>query len=468
MTISATDLQTKITKAALNMDRLDQIVNGSSTAVVAVDSGSVPSYAKLAATIGGIVPGSNGIQSDGHGNLVEYTVLFGTTGTNHTYAVGDWGNVVMRSNSGAAMQDMLPTPATAGGPMASGWYTYIYNFDSTAKIAVFVDTGGALILNGVGVTPGGFVVRPQELLLITSNGTGAYVGFILAPHRRQLLTAQNLYVATAANGGSDSNHGCDSSHPFLTIQHAVNEVMGNIDQGNIGITINIGAGTFNESVNVKGPVLGFAALFFQGAGIGSTIICGNSGGSCFGSEDHAFAVLSGVTLDGTNGAALGLQALKGSGMDFNTCGFSNFGAGTTHIAVNSNSHVICNGSYTVNSGGAAHIAVSGCGVFDYANFDTVVTIPTSGHTFSVAWVLAASNGVVLTDYKGGGSGVGSGLTYTGAGAGSSGTGGTNTIGVKAATTTGGQIGVNAFDTAFPGATAYTRGLQSSVGGGYIV
>ncbi|MEG3175795.1 hypothetical protein U1872_06105 [Sphingomonas sp. RB3P16] len=46
---SAVEYQTKVTKSAVNMDRLDGIVNGDATAVVQTDGGEVPSLANLAA-----------------------------------------------------------------------------------------------------------------------------------------------------------------------------------------------------------------------------------------------------------------------------------------------------------------------------------------------------------------------------------------------------------------------------------
>lgn len=47
MTTSAFAFQTKVDKAVVNMDRLDQIVNGDPATVVTTDAGSVPSFAKL-------------------------------------------------------------------------------------------------------------------------------------------------------------------------------------------------------------------------------------------------------------------------------------------------------------------------------------------------------------------------------------------------------------------------------------
>ena len=49
---SATEFQTKVTKAATNMDRFDGIVNGGPTTTVATDSGTVPSLAKVIADTG--------------------------------------------------------------------------------------------------------------------------------------------------------------------------------------------------------------------------------------------------------------------------------------------------------------------------------------------------------------------------------------------------------------------------------
>src|SRR5207244_1242859 len=85
-------------------------------------------------------------------------------------------------------------------------------------------------------------------------------------------TAQAWSTWFVAKGGSNANTCSDSSHPCLTVGAAVTK-------GSTGDTIDIGAGTFNESVNAAGKV-----LTFNGAGPDATtgtVVDGHGAGSPF-------------------------------------------------------------------------------------------------------------------------------------------------------------------------------------------
>ncbi|MEI6169127.1 MAG: choice-of-anchor Q domain-containing protein [bacterium] len=76
--------------------------------------------------------------------------------------------------------------------------------------------------------------------------------------------ASNLYVATVANGGSDSNDG-SLAHPFATLKKAVS-----VARANNNDTINVLAGTYTES-NI---VVNGKTVTIQGAGKTNTIVQG--------------------------------------------------------------------------------------------------------------------------------------------------------------------------------------------------
>lgn len=67
--------------------------------------------------------------------------------------------------------------------------------------------------------------------------------------RESLIATRNYYVATT---GSDSNNGLTVGTPWLTIQHAVDWVCDNLDLRNTRVKINVAAGTYNESVAMRG------------------------------------------------------------------------------------------------------------------------------------------------------------------------------------------------------------------------
>ena len=69
----------------------------------------------------------------------------------------------------------------------------------------------------------------------------------------QAMAANNWYVATPQNGGSDFNSGTSTGSPFATITKA-------IDSSGASDNINVGAGTFNENLVPSGH-----SLLFYGA-----------------------------------------------------------------------------------------------------------------------------------------------------------------------------------------------------------
>lgn len=87
-----------------------------------------------------------------------------------TFVQNDWGNLVQRSNSGAAMTDTLPGSATA---LVNGWYAYIQNIDGTSTITLTVGAGGS-IFQGARGSVTSLTILVGERWAITSDGNGAY------------------------------------------------------------------------------------------------------------------------------------------------------------------------------------------------------------------------------------------------------------------------------------------------------
>jgi hypothetical protein len=84
--------------------------------------------------------------------------------------------------------------------------------------------------------------------------------------RTVLSGNMTYYVATT---GSDSNPGTSGS-PWLTPQHAMNFLSQFIDLNGFTVTVSIGAGTFGGIIGQN--TVGGGDIFFQGNGVGSTII----------------------------------------------------------------------------------------------------------------------------------------------------------------------------------------------------
>lgn len=84
---------------------------------------------------------------------------------------------------------------------------------------------------------------------------------------RTVLSANTNYYVTTT--GSDSNDG-SISHPWATIQHAMNVVTSTLDVAGFTVIINVGAGTFAGTGFAGGVGQGFVQI--RGAGPSSTTI----------------------------------------------------------------------------------------------------------------------------------------------------------------------------------------------------
>ncbi|MGN6773512.1 MAG: carbohydrate-binding protein [Rhizobiaceae bacterium] len=93
--------------------------------------------------------------------------------------------------------------------------------------------------------------------------------------RREVLTANRTYYVRAT--GNNANDGLTAGTAFLTIQNAVNVALA-LDMSIYSVTIDVGAGTFNEGGFLSVAGNGNARITIQGAGYTSTIIAGTTYG----------------------------------------------------------------------------------------------------------------------------------------------------------------------------------------------
>ena len=126
---TAAQFQTKVTKAGVNMDRLDLIINGDDETVVETDSGEVPSIQKLFKD--GFVVGLNRGYWDAAANDPAITAGEGTEGDFYTVSVSgtraiadgdpvEWGVGDTALFQGGAWT-RLPALASAGGRNRGYW-----------------------------------------------------------------------------------------------------------------------------------------------------------------------------------------------------------------------------------------------------------------------------------------------------------------------------------------------------------
>ena len=135
------------------------------------------------------------------------------TGANYAFGLSDLGQLRVRSNSGVAMADTLPTG------MANGWWTEIINGDATASDTISAPSGKNLN----GVLNGTIILSAGQNTSITCDALGNF--WITAMPAPKLTAAQATYI----NASSSLNPGVyeiDTSAGPVTITLEVTPTLG--------------------------------------------------------------------------------------------------------------------------------------------------------------------------------------------------------------------------------------------------
>lgn len=207
---------------------------------------------------------------------------------------------------------------------------YIYYNDGTSSQWMQVTTGVApkvLIQDtppsGVGAGTLWWESDTATLYMYYNDGTSSqWVGVggsAILTGREVLTAARNYYVRT---DGSNSNNGLTNSAggAFLTIQKAVDTLLA-LDCSIYGVTINVGAGTFNENVSLL-RALGTTTMTIVGAG--STTIIQGGAGAAFATSDCGVWAIQSLKILSTSYhgilAAGTLTNLQLTNVEFGACG----------------------------------------------------------------------------------------------------------------------------------------------------
>lgn len=227
--------------------------------------------------------------------------------------------------------------------------------------------------------------------IVIDRDTGE-VAFPNTPFRERLAADRTYYVRT---DGDDANDGLanTSGGAFATIQHAINTAYGIIDLGPYNVTIQLGDGTYSQSLLVNGPHVG----------AGTITIAGNAGSPGSTVIERASPANYAVTV--TNGAALYLRNLElrstvntliasASGRAYVQSGvrFSgNAGAGTVQILAQvGGMAIVQSASYAVLGNAAWHWRALLGGQISAAS----AVVDVSGRTFATAFAQAERLGMI--------------------------------------------------------------------------
>lgn len=191
---------------------------------------------------------------------------------------------------------------------------------------------------------------------------------------REVLTADRTYYVRT--DGSDSNSGLanTSGGAFLTIGKAT-AVAGALDCSIYNVTIEVGAGTFNEVVNLR-AMLGSGTFTLTGAGVSSTTIksvrLGVRSSWSFG----------GFTLSGDPTVLLLLQSYSAGAMK-NPVTFA--GGATDQIHVGSGARLSVEANYTISGGASRHWRCDEPGgvLFAYGRTITLTGTPAFSNLFAL-------------------------------------------------------------------------------------
>jgi len=207
---------------------------------------------------------------------------------------------------------------------------------------------------------------------------------------REVLTANRTYYVRT--DGSDSNDGLTNSSggAFLTIGKAA-AVAGALDCSIYNVTIDVGAGTFNEDVNLR-AMLGSGTFTLTAAGVSSTTL-----------KSLRFGVRSSWSFGGfTLSGATGVLLLLGP---YALCDMNNpvtFAGGVTdHIIIANNARLTVSVNYTISGGATRHWRCDEPGGVLFAYGRTITLTGTPAFSGQFAYFAYGATGIV------------GGMTFTG-------------------------------------------------------
>lgn len=249
-------------------------------------------------------------------------------------------------------------------------------------------------ITGPVVTASGYRKAPIQHVASAGTWTGG-ASFAVGVERagdgapRERLTANRTYfvrkdgVDTAA-GLTDAAGGA-----FLTIQRAINAVYGEIDLAGFAVTIQVRAGTYNETISVAAPQSGRGTVILQGDTTtpGNVVIAGVT--DCIVGSNFATIDVRGFRLNPGAGRH-GLYAVSPCQMYFRAI---EFGATTgSHIYSLAGLIQATGSSYTIAGSAARHMYAQRQGLVVVAG----QTVTLSGApAFSQAFAWADQGSVML-------------------------------------------------------------------------
>lgn len=200
---------------------------------------------------------------------------------------------------------------------------------------------------------------------------------------RILLTANTSYYVSTT--GNDSHAGTSGS-PWLTLQHAINYVLANIDLGGFTLTINVANGTYSAGVVLAAPFVGGGSVVLQGnISVPSSCIISTTSSDCINLINNAVLSVGGFKMTtATSGncfsASYGAIINQINPVEF---GAVASGAGN-HIVSAYGAKINMAANYTISGGGNAHFVGQNGGI----SLSTITVTATGTPVFSSSYAFA--------------------------------------------------------------------------------
>ena len=197
--------------------------------------------------------------------------------------------------------------------------------------------------------------------------------------REYLTTDRTYYVRT---DGSNSNDGLSDTAQgaFATVQYAIDNVAGNIDPNKYLVTIQLGAGTYNETVTLR-PHLSYQNVVIQGTSTYGEVVL--TGVVCNFVQRWTIKDLE---LDNPSGPQC-VYAGYGAHVDLQNVQFNR--AATSHVTVQYGARISYNGDYRIVGNAPRHILCQSNASVRYSSLNcTLVGTPTFAVYFINASVCA--------------------------------------------------------------------------------
>jgi hypothetical protein len=372
------------------------------------------------------------------GGAAEISIPQADANNNGYLSSADWNNFNNGGGGGSAIAPFSETFNNSGdwdGP-AGGVYTHNSNHNlSSPNLLVEVwdsDNNNAKVFPQAIIQTNNNSLQLQVAEVPDSRFAGRVVvqSSAGAAAAREVLTAARTYYVRT--DGNDSNDGLANTAggAFLTIQHAIDVVSGSLDLSTFQVTIQVGAGTYNENLALESWLGKLTPILKGDSTTPSNVVISVASGDCITNARTTHWIVDGFKVISSSGSGIVSSGGKVfvKNIDYGACGFAhNFSLDMGHLDIIGNCEITGNAVAFIHADRWSVVSVNPftitlTGTPAFSNFVQVYTgmvyIPSvtfSGSATGTRYYVSL-NGVI---YTGGG-----GSTYLpGNSAGSAATGG---------------------------------------------